>query len=145
VGRRRVDLREAAEVLGSTTEAVRKRAKRRTLASETGEDGKLYVWVDDQVDSHDGRVDDRVDAPDDDRREELIERMASEIDWLRREVERKDTMLMSLMQRIPELEAPPEASREPRESSVTASEERGNDDVPPEHKRLSWWRRLFGG
>ena len=140
MGRRRVDLKEAAEVLGSTTEALRKRAKRGTLDSETGEDGKLYVWVDDRVDDGDGRVEGRVDDLDD-RREELIERMASEIDWLRREVERKDTLLMSLMQRIPELEAP----AEPREAPVTASEERGNGGEPRAGaEKPSWWRRFFG-
>jgi hypothetical protein len=153
VGRRRVDLKEAAEVLGSTTEALRKRAKRGTLDSETGEDGKLYVWVDDRVAGRDGRVDSRVDGrvddPDDDRREELIDRMASEIDWLRREVERKDTLLMSLMQRIPELEAPPEASPEPREARVTPSEDWGDSegraDAEKPVERRSWLYRFFFG
>lgn len=149
MGRRRVDLKEAAEVLGSTTEALRKRAKRGTLDSETGEDGKLYVWVDDRVAGRDGRVDSRVDDPDDDRREELIDRMASEIDWLRREVERKDTLLMSLMQRIPELEAPPEASPEPREARVTPSEDRGDSegraDAEKPVERRSWLYRFFFG
>ena len=43
VGGRWVDLRDAAEILDTTTEAVRKRAKRGTLPSTTGEDGRLYV------------------------------------------------------------------------------------------------------
>jgi hypothetical protein len=47
MGRQRLDLKAAAEALGVTSEAVRKRAKRGTLPSETGEDGRLYVWVDD--------------------------------------------------------------------------------------------------
>jgi hypothetical protein len=40
------------------------------------------------------------------------------IKWLQREIERKDTLLMYLMQRVPELEAAPE----PRESPETSSE-----------------------
>src|SRR3954447_11752964 len=87
VGRRRVDLKEAAEVLGSTTEALRKRAKRGTLDSETGEDGKVYVWVDNQVV---GRVDDnadRVDGSVDRHSDALISYMASEIEHLRAQLE----------------------------------------------------------
>src|SRR5215213_5784149 len=75
VGVRQVDLKEAAEILGSTTEALRKRAKRGTLASETGDDGKMYVWVDDRVDGqvadNADRVDDRVDDGDSGHRDEL--------------------------------------------------------------------------
>jgi len=41
-----VDLKAAAEILDTTTEAVRKRAKSGTLPSTTGEDGRLYVRVD---------------------------------------------------------------------------------------------------
>ena len=44
------------------------------------------------------------------------------IDWLKREVERKDTILMTLAQRVPELVAAPE----PRESSQTPSEQQSS-------------------
>ena len=47
------------------------------------------------------------------------------IEWLQREIERKDTLLMYLMQRVPELEAAPE----PRESPETSSES-DNKGVP---------------
>ena len=59
-GGRWVDLKDAAEILDTTTEAIRKRAKRGTLPSTTGEDGRLYVRVDGQVDDWvDARVDRR--------------------------------------------------------------------------------------
>jgi hypothetical protein len=150
VGRRRVDLKEAAELLGSTSEAIRKRAKRGTLESETGEDGKVYVWVDEG----DARVDGRVDesGPDDATyRDRLFERMASEIDHLReqlreeREANRENRRIIAgLVQRVPELET----STEPRESPQTASEETsGTQEAPQEEERRerSWWQRLFGG
>ncbi|MDP9487568.1 MAG: hypothetical protein M3Q49_17585 [Actinomycetota bacterium] len=38
-------LREAARALGISKEAVRKRVKRGTLAHETGEDGRVYVYL----------------------------------------------------------------------------------------------------
>jgi hypothetical protein len=44
--RRRLDLREAAEILGASVDAVRKRIQRGTLESEKV-DGKVYVWLDD--------------------------------------------------------------------------------------------------
>ena len=44
-GSRRVDLKTAAGIMGISSDAVRKRAKRGTLAHERGPDGKLYVWV----------------------------------------------------------------------------------------------------
>jgi hypothetical protein len=47
VGRtRRVTLTEAAQVLGISKEAVRKRVQRGTLPSDVGEDGRRYVYLD---------------------------------------------------------------------------------------------------
>jgi len=43
--RRRVDLREAAEILGTSVDTVREQIQRGTLESEK-EDGKVYVWLD---------------------------------------------------------------------------------------------------
>jgi hypothetical protein len=65
------------------------------------------------------------------------------IDWLKREVERKDTILMTLAQRVPELEAAPE----PRESPQTPSQQQGGSTNHPEGasaEKPSWWRRFFG-
>ena len=44
-----MDLKDAAEILDTTTEAVSKRAKLGTLPSTTEENGRLYVRVDGQV------------------------------------------------------------------------------------------------
>ena len=99
-GERWVGLKDAAEILNTTTEAVRKRAKRGTLISTTGEDGRLYVRVDGQVDD---RVDARVDGE-----ARLVERMVSEIDHLReqlkeeREANRENRRIIAgLVQRVP--------------------------------------------
>ena len=48
---------------------------------------------------------------------ELVSELRGQIDWLRREVERKDTIIMQMAQRIPELpsgapQEPPEADSE---------------------------------
>jgi len=61
---------------------------------------------------------------------------------------RKDTIIAQLTQRIPELESPREASHEPREGPVTASEEGDKASTPLEQQEpsqhRSWWRAFFG-
>jgi hypothetical protein len=162
-GRRGVDLREAAELLGTTSEAIRKRAKRGTLDSEPGEDGRLYVWVDSRVDG-DGdrvngrvdetreRVDGRVDDAEDDTKDALISRMASEIAHLREQLHKARAanrenrrIIAGLVNRVPELEPPREALSEPRESPVSASSEEAGTRPPDGRgqEKRSWWRRLF--
>ena len=42
---RRVTMREAADLLGVSKEAIRKRVVRGTLPSEVGEDGRRYVYI----------------------------------------------------------------------------------------------------
>ena len=83
-GGRWVDLKAAAEILDTTTEAVRKRAKSGTLPSTTGEDGRLYVRVD-------GQVDDWVDA-----------RVDGEARLVEREANRENRRIIAgLVQRVP--------------------------------------------
>jgi hypothetical protein len=69
--------------------------------------------------------------------------LRQELERLHRELERKDAILLTMAQRIPELEAAPE----PRESSNTPSEQQGSDTAYPEDggaEKRSWWRRFFG-
>jgi excisionase family DNA binding protein len=42
----RVSVYEAAEVLGVTVDAIRKRIQRGTIPHERDEDGRVFVWVD---------------------------------------------------------------------------------------------------
>ncbi len=145
---RRVDLRTAAELLGISSDAVRKRAKRGTIPYETGVDGKLYVWVDEGVPSP-GETDDYPGGAGD-HREELVEELRGQVDYLQgvigtrdRELSEMRRLLAGALERIPQLEAPPE----PRDVPETASEGEpgpetpGDDTVEP---RASWWRRFFG-
>ena len=151
-----MDLKEAAAELGITSEAVRRRAKRGTLASETGEDGRLYVWLPGVSDagSHDGvHAGPHSGSPTGDTHhppDALLERFEDENDFLRRELERlhrelerKDAILMTMAQRIPELEPAPE----PREAPETASDGGGKGEEPnrgDDRAAVAWWRRLFG-
>jgi len=126
-----LDLGEAAQALGVSREAVRRRAKRGTLQSERGDDGRLYVWVD--ADDHTGDGgNDHVHH----ERDELVEELRDRIRYLEEESRRKDHLLAAALERIPALEAPPEE----RESPETASEEPAKVTHVPEEGRRPWWR-----
>jgi hypothetical protein len=146
-------VKEAAEVLGTTVDAVRGRIRRGTLDS-VKLDGVVYVQLDptnreqhsDHSEPDDGygrqQTGDQAGLAAD--QSELVGELRGQIDWLRREVERKDTNSMSINQRIPELEAP----REPRDAPETATEGTPGTEPPAsdmgEPRRSSWWRRFFG-
>ena len=76
-----------------------------------------------------------------------IQSLQDQIAFLRRELERKDAILLNLTERIPQLEAPSEA----RESSQTVEEEpkraepQSATGEAQEGAQRSWWRRWFGG
>ncbi len=139
MGTRRLDLGEAAQELGVTREAVRRRAKRGTLESERGDDGRLYVWV--HTDHH--AEDD--DGHEDRDRDELVEELRDRVRYLEEESRRKDHLLAAALERIPPaLEAP----SEPRGSPTEADGDPTGTPPPEPHKptsqRSSWWRRMFG-
>ncbi len=148
MGRRRVDLQEAAQLLGISSDAVRKRAKRGNMPYETGADGKLYVWVDT------GRT--GADAPGEenrhnitvsDPRDELIATLKEQLEAERNAHAETRRIAYTLAQRVPELEA----AQEPRESPPEAAEPTERVETPAAAteaqtapQRRSWWRRFFG-
>jgi hypothetical protein len=151
---RRVTVFEAADILGISPEAVRARIKRGTLDKEKGPDGTVYVRLDATQERRDadGTGDGTSDLV------LTIERLDSEVQFLRAELarrdeemrrreerhaeeaRRKDHLLAAALERIPELEP----ASEPRESPVTAAEaDPGTQAAPPESPK-GIWRRLFG-
>ncbi len=146
---RLVTVVEAAAILGITPDAVRSRLRRGTLRKETGEDGTVYVRLD--GDGRDGHADPATDRTTDQPTVAYINALRSENDLLRRELEdrkeesrRKDHIIMTLAQRVPELEA----AQEPPHAPQTAAEgaDRGmGPETPTGSERRPWWRRMFGG
>ena len=134
----RLTVAQAAHRLGVTQDAVRKRIARGTIRHEKDHEGRIFVYLD--------TFESESKTDQDANQDKYTRSLEDQIDFLRRELERKDTIIMSLTQRIPELEASPE----PREGHVTASEEAAEGTTaPPEQEepsqRRSWWREFFFG
>jgi excisionase family DNA binding protein len=152
----RITVQEAAKRLRVKDDAIRKRIQRGTLQHEKDPDGRVYVYLDAAEDAtYDGQ---RTDAAHDANQDavvlaknETISELRDQIDFLRRELERKDAILMSLTQRIPELEAPPpEPTSTQRISDGSESVAEDRERPPLSHQETSdgrkarpWWRRLF--
>src|SRR5215207_1162405 len=150
---------QAAAVLNVTQAAVYKRIQRGTIEHDKDSEGRVFVYLDASdipsdrsMDEPDASTDMSMDGS---NSAELIAELRTHNEHLRQEVEAwreearlKDAILMTMAQRIPELEAPPEV----RDSSVRASEEPlSTRDAPsdpqeqePSQSR-SWLHRfLFG-
>lgn len=119
-GRTGYTVAEAAEALGITRDAVRKRISRGTMEAEKGEDGSWIVFLDDGAQ---GKTDGQDN--DDSHYWELINDQRQEIERLRQELQQKDEWITKLIERIPpQLPAPePEPEQQP--------------------ERRPWWKRIF--
>jgi hypothetical protein len=128
-------LREAAETLGLTVDAVRKRVKRGTLEAEKGPDGRLYVFLDTGQESDSPRSD----------TDRLISTLEEQLRLEREAHAEARRLLAAALERIPQIEAPSEAP----ESPETPAEPRPSAAAPPEAEEpvdtRPWWRRMFGG
>ena len=140
---------QAADRLGVTQDAVRKRIARGTIRHEKDYEGHIFVYLDtlegESKTDQDNGEDVGSKTVSDASQDKYTRSLEDQVDFLRRELERKDTIIMSLTQRIPELEASPE----PRESQVTASGAADRSTPPPEQQepsqRRSWLYRFFFG
>src|ERR671917_2970046 len=131
----RLTVSQAADRLGVTQDAVRKRIARGTIRHHKDHEGRIFVYLD--------TFESESKTDQDANQDKYTRSLEDQIDFLRRELERKDTIIMALSQRIPELEGSPE----PREDHMTDSEETAKDKVSPEQQessqRRSWWRAFF--
>ena len=141
--RERITVQEAARRLGITESAVRKRVQRGILEHDKEPDGRLYVYLDTQDIDRDEIRDISYDM--------LVRRLENENEFLRRELERKDAILLNMTEAMkalspPSLETPPDE----RESLQTVEEEPERTEPRPvtvesqESVQRPWWRRVFG-
>ncbi len=115
----RLTVAEAADALGISQDAVRKRIARDTIRHDRDESGRVVVYL---SPSETVRKTDQDRGQDDATKtvqDAYVRSLEDQIAFLRDELQRKDAILLNLTERIPELEA-----RESPVSSAEASEER---------------------
>jgi excisionase family DNA binding protein len=152
---RRLTVQEAAEVLGTSVDAVRMRVRRGSLESEKDPDGRVHVWVNGDSTETKPRLDGEPGALIS-AKDETIRVLSEQLESEREARRRADTIIAQLTQanaalaaRVPELEAPQE---EPPEAPEAATEHPQSAAQPPSgtgearsKDQRPWWRRMFGG
>ena len=151
-----LDVNSAAEELGLSTDAVRKRISRGSLRSDR-QDGAVRVWLDDGGTEAGHQAHGEAGA--------LIEVLREQAEYLREQLDqeraarteerrRHDTIIAQLTQanaalasRVPELEAPRERPNTPEvfEEALGDAEPRPSAGGTEEGVQRPWWRRIFGG
>jgi len=155
---KRVSVYDAAEVMGVTVDAIRKRISRGTIPHERDEQGRVWVLLD-TVPDPDQDTASKVQDTDQPQSEPtaLISQMQDRIDSLERQLEQERQansehrrLLAAALERIPPaIEAP--ASPEERETPETAADASEGASPRPdapgaqEGAQRPWWRRVFGG
>jgi len=148
----RATVYEAAQVLGVTVGAIRKRIQRDTIPHERHENGRVYVLLDAASTLQDGGQDKYQTRQDD-----LVESLREQVEYLKavvstrdEEIRRRDHIIAGFVERLPpQLEAPPTPA--PREAPQTTAEDAGGVGPHPAAEAAqeaaqprSWWRRWFG-
>ena len=156
--RARVSVQEAAEHLGTTVDAIRKRVQRDTIAHEKDADGRVWILLDIDRTRH-ATDQDAAGQRQDGESGPLISEMRGRIEDLREQLDAERQahaearrLLMAALERIPpQLEAP--SSGADSAPVAPGSPERGEADTAggveadPQAatSRPPWWRRWFRG
>jgi hypothetical protein len=135
----RVTVAQAADALGVSQDAVRKRIARGTIPHDRNESGRVYVYLMPSETVHKTGKDTVQDAASKTVQDAYVRSLEDQISFLRRELERKDAILLNLTERIPQLEAPQEPAR-----ASEGSEPRPTTGGAQEGAQRPWWRRVFG-
>jgi hypothetical protein len=144
----RVTVVEAAVRLGVKEQAIRKRIQRGTIAHDKDDDGRVHVYLapDNRATGTGTGVDTSIST--------LVQSLQDQIAYLRQEAEdwkeearRKDTIIMSLTQRLPELEAPagPQAASADRSAKGPGRGSTVSLQSQEPSQRHSWPHRFFFG
>jgi DNA-binding Lrp family transcriptional regulator len=161
-GVKKLRVPDAAKALGISPEAVRNRLSRGKLRS-VKEGSTVYVLIDPDI--TEDRSADRSGSNEDisaatetllAAKDETIRTLSEQLEAERESARRKDAILLTMAQRIPELEAASETSSEASEGSQTVPEEPYSTHAPPTpqtpvsspvgepQRKRSWWREFLG-
>jgi hypothetical protein len=146
----RVSVPQAADHLGTTVDALRKRVQRGTIPHERDRDGRVWILLDTGRPRQD--TDQDTDRPQSEP-DALISEMRGRVDDLREQLEAERQahaearrIIAGLVERIPAIEAPQETS----EAAETAEEQQERTDprsaagAAQESVQRPWWRKLIG-
>jgi hypothetical protein len=148
----RASVHEAAEVFGTTVDAIRKRVQRDTIAHEKDEDGRVWILLEGEVydrTRHDTAQDTTGPRPDDrtDSTDILIAELQDRVRSLEEANRENRRIIAALTQRIPAIEAPaetPSQGQEPPRTPTEATEQPGrmepqSNTVHEPARRPPWW------
>jgi len=127
----RVSVYQAAEVMGVTVDAIRKRVSRGTIAHEKDEDGRVWVILDTDQDTA-SKVRD-ADQPQSDAvalisaKDETIAALREQLEQANERDRENRRIIAALTSRIPAIEAPAETP----EAAEAAEEQQGRGDPTP--------------
>jgi excisionase family DNA binding protein len=147
--RDRVTIQEAARRLGVKEDAIRKRIQRGSLRHERTEEGRVYVWVDV---AQDATQDTAEDAYRDTAQDALLGAKDETIATLREQLQAERQahaearrIIAGLVERIPAIEAPQEASEDAETVEEASERVEPRSDTPGAQAsvRRPWWRRMF--
>ena len=144
----RLTVAQAADALSISQDAVRKRIARGTIPHDRDDSGRVYVYLPPSETVHKTDQDIIQDDATKTVQDAYIRSLEDQIAFLRRELERKDAILLNLTERIPELEAPSEPRESPEtveEAPYRAEEPRPATGAAQEGAQRRWWQRWFGG
>jgi hypothetical protein len=149
---RRVNVYEAARILGLSVDAIRKRVQSGTIEHEKEPAGRVWILLDassivrDEVHDTTGPEQDRIlEAKD-----ETIEDLRDRVRYLEEESRRKDHLLAAALERIHAIEPPetPGASEsdEGEHFGTTTSPQETEESLEEaaERRAKRFWRRMFG-
>jgi len=152
----RVSVAQAADHLGTTVDAIRKRVQRGTIPYEKDPGGRVWIVLDTGRPRQDndrdttGRRQDTATADHaPDRTQELIATLREQLEAERQAHAEARRLLLAALERIPpQLEAP---SERPQAPETATDEQQGRGPIPdaggpqePSQPR-PWWQRMFGG
>jgi chromosome segregation ATPase len=151
----RVSVYEAAEAMGVTVDAIRKRISRGTIPHERDDDGRVWVLLDTDQDAA-SKVQD-TDQPQSDvsalisAKDETIEALRGQLEEANERDRENRRIIAALTSRIPAIEAPQEATEaaetveEAPERSEPHSATGGAQEDTQRPRSRPWWQRIIGG
>ena len=150
----RATVPEAARILGVSDSAVRKRVQRGQIPHDKEDNGRVYVYLDPNESRplsgkvREGHASRSRPLRPGQSRDHYVRSLEERVGFLEEQLRRQNDIIAGLVQRVPELEAPPT----PREAPQTTAEDAGGVEPRPAtegaqegSERRPWWRRWFGG